>query len=181
MLLTSQAVQGRILGLLGRIELSMKRLVVALAGLFALGWSGMVFAQAGPTTCPTTNFICAFSAAETMSLVTPKGSGSSGTAGQPDVYVGYLSFGASGAVTLTGSSDINGTVTTGINMPGTCTDSTAPLQPATLTFPGTGKTQTILTFVKNTAGTELQFILIQDVNSTSVTSANSVRIGVCRQ
>src|SRR5271167_1408068 len=112
----------------------MKRLVVALTGLFALGWSGIVLAQAGPTTCPT-NFICAFTAAETMSLVTPK---SSGSAGQPDVFVGYLSFGSSGTVTLTGNSNINGTVTTSISMSGICADSTAVLQPATITFPGNG-------------------------------------------
>jgi len=113
-----------------------------------------------------------------MSLVTPK---SSGSAGQPDVFVGYLSFGSSGTVTLTGNSNINGTVTTSISMSGICADSTAVLQPATITFPGNGNTKTQLTFVKNAAGTELQFILTQDVSSSSATSANSVRVGVCRE
>jgi hypothetical protein len=35
--------------------------------------------------------------------------------------------------------------------------------------------------VKNSANTELQFILTQDINSSSSASANSIRIGVCRQ
>jgi len=161
----------------------MKRLVVALTGLFALGWSGMVFAQATTigTTCPT-SFICAFSAAETMSLVTPKSS--SGSPGQPDVYLGYLAFQGS-TVTMTGTQNVNGTVSsigtgTPAVLPGTCADG-ANGQPAIITFPGTGKTTTQISFVKNAANTELQFILTQDINSSSSTSANSVRIGVCRQ
>ena len=156
---------------------TMKRFVSALAGLLAVGWTGIALAQA--TTCPK-NFICAFSAAETMSLVTPKPN----TPGQPDVYIGYLSFESqtpNPTVTLTGVSDVNGTVTTGINMTGTCADSSMPLQPAIITFPGNGKTQTQISFVKDSNGTELQFILTQDLNSTTSSVANSVRIGVCRQ
>ncbi len=167
--------------------MSIKRCVAALAGVFALGWSGMAFAQVsatpGPTPIPTcaslADFVCAYSAAETISLVTPK---TVASPGQPDVYLGYLAFDSTGTnVTLTGTSNVNGTVTQNISLPGTCVDPTAFLQPAILKFPGTGKTTTQLSFVKNAANTELQFILTQDINSTSGTSANNIRIGVCRQ
>jgi hypothetical protein len=112
-----------------------------------------------------------------MSLVTPK---SSGSPGQPDVFVGYLAFDATGGVTLTGSSDVNGTVSTGISMSGTCNEPIAFLQPATITF--TDKTQ--ISFVTDAGGTELQFILSQDQNtntSSKVIISNSVRVGVCRK
>ncbi len=146
----------------------------------------MVFAQATTitTTCPT-SFTCAFSAAETLSLVTSKNVGS---AGQPDVYVGYIAFQGS-TVTMTGQQNVNGTVgaigtaTSGSPsvLTGSCTTGING-QPAIITFPGTASnTRTQLSFVTNVANTELQFILTQDINSTSVTSANSVRIGVCRQ
>jgi hypothetical protein len=167
--------------------LSIKRSFAVFAGLLGLGWSGMAFAQATlpTTTCPT-SFTCAFSAAETMALVTPKSSGSS--PGQPDVYVGYIVFQGS-TVTMTGTQNVNGTVgaigtsTSGSPpvLTGSCADGTTNGQPAIITFPGSGKTTTQLSFVKNAANTELQFILTQDINSSSSTSANSVRIGVCRQ
>jgi hypothetical protein len=160
----------------------MKNSVSALIGLFAIGWSGMAFAQATAinTTCPT-SFTCAFSAAETMSLVTPKPN----TPGQPDVYLGYLAFDGSGNVTMTGKQNVNGTVSSiGTGSPavlsGSCLDGMNGL-PAIITFPGTGKATTQISFVKDNANTELQFILTQDLNSASTTSANSVRIGVCRQ
>jgi hypothetical protein len=184
MLLTSRAVQGRILGHWhgGVVKLSMKNSVSALIGLFAIGWSGLAFAQATDisTACPT-NFTCAFSAAETMSLVTPKPN----TPGQPDVYLGYLAFDGSGNVTMTGQQNVNGTVSSiGTGSPavlsGTCTSKSGG-QPAIITFPGSGTKSTQLSFVKDNANTELQFILTQDLNSASTTSANSVRIGVCRQ
>ncbi len=157
----------------------MKRFVSALAGLLALGWSGMALAQAIATTCPK-NFICAFSAAETMSLVTPKPN----TPGQPDVYIGYLSFEGqtpNPTVTLTGVSNVNGKVSTAISMSGTCTDSSAVLQPAIITFPGADKTQTQISFVSDSNGNELQFILTQDINATANQASNSVRVGVCRK
>ncbi len=168
------------------MKLSIKRSFATLVGLLALGWSGLAFAQATTitTTCPT-SFTCAFSAAETFSLVTSKG----GSPGQPDVYVGYVVFQGS-TVTMTGQQNVNGTVGPIGTVPpggsaplltGTCTDAVLNGQPAIITFPGTGKTTTQLSFVKNAAGTELQFILTQDINSSSSTSANSVRIGVCRQ
>jgi hypothetical protein len=147
----------------------------------------VAFAQATTitTTCPT-SFQCAFSAAETLSLVTPKNVG--GSPGQPDVYVGYIAFQGS-TVTMTGIQNVNGTVgaigTSIMSAPavltGTCADGING-QPAVITFPGvTPKTTTQLSFVKNAASTELQFILTQDINSTNINSANSIRIGVCRQ
>jgi hypothetical protein len=167
------------------VKLSIKRCVAALAGLFALGWSAIAAAQATTitTTCPT-NFICAFSAAETMSLVTTSPS----KPGQPDVYVGYIAFQGS-TVTMTGQQNVNGTVGAigtpppGSSVPllmGSCADG-ANGQPAVITFPGNGSTKTQLSFVKNSANTELQFILTQDINSSGASSANSIRIGVCRQ
>lgn len=114
-----------------------------------------------------------------MSLVTPKPN----TPGQPDVYLGYLSFDGSTPpnVTLTGVSNVNGKVSIGLNMSGTCADSTMALQPAIITFPGADKTQTQISFVKDSNGTELQFILTQDINATTSNASNSVRIGVCRE
>ncbi len=161
--------------------MSINRLLAVLAGVVALGWSGMAFAQATSisTTCPT-NFNCAFSAAETMSLVTPKPN----TPGQPDVYLGYISFDGSSNVTLTGQQNVNGTVgPIGNGSPNPVLSSSGPCisgangQPATINF--TDKSQ--ISFVKNSNNTELQFILTQDKSSTSSTVSNSVRIGVCRQ
>jgi hypothetical protein len=131
------------------------------------------------TACPK-SFTCAFSAAETMSTVTPRPN----IAGQPDVYLGYMSFdGATPPnVTLTGISNINGQINTSISMSGTCADSAQPLQPAIITFtPAAKETPTQISFVTDNGGIELQFILTQDSNSTSTSVSNSVRIGVCRQ
>ena len=159
----------------------MKSSVSAVAGLLALGWSGMAFAQATSigTSCPT-NFNCAFSAAETMSLVTPKPN----TPGQPDVYLGYLSFDGSSNVTMTGQQNVNGTVgPIGSGSPNPVLSSSGPCipgangQPAIINL--TDKSQ--ISFVKNSNNTELQFILTQDKSSTSTTVSNSVRVGVCRQ
>jgi len=157
----------------------MKRFVPAVAGLFALGWSGMALAQANTiaTACPAT-FTCAFSAAETFSLVTPKGNG---LPGQPDVFLGYMVFDGSSNVTLTGLQNLNGTVTpiggsTGLTSKIPCT-SGQDGQPATLEL----SDNTQLSFVTDSSGNELQFILSKDNSSGSKTTANSVRIGVCRK
>jgi hypothetical protein len=163
----------------------MKRFVSAVAGLFALGWSGMAFAQATTitTACPPAGFTCAFSAAETMSLVTPKPN----TPGQPDVYLGYMVFDASSNVTLTGLQNVNGTVSPiGTGTPNPVLSSSGPCaagaggQPATITF--TDKSQ--ISFVTDSGDTELQFILSQDKNTVTtdkVKVSNSVRVGVCRK
>ena len=177
MLLTSQAVQGRIQG---PMKLSMKRFVSAIAGLLALGWSALAFAQATTitTSCPT-SFTCAFSAAETMSLVTPKPN----TPGQPDVYAGYMVFDGSSNVTLTGLQNLNGTVgQIGSGSPPVLSSSTpcaagANGQPANITFTD----NSVISFVTDSGGAELQFILSQDKNSTTKTASNSVRVGVCRK
>ena len=169
------------------MKLSINRFVAAVAGLLALGWSGMALAQATTitTSCPT-SFTCAFSAAETMSLVTPKGSN---TPGQPDVYLGYMAFDGSANVTMTGTQNVNGTVgpigtSPGGNpfvLPGTCTAGSNG-QPATITFATPDKSE--ISFVTDSGATELQFILSKDKSSTSSkggTITNSVRIGVCRK
>jgi hypothetical protein len=151
----------------------MKRFVALVGMMVALGWSGAAFAQT--TSCASlSNFICAYSAAETMSLVT---SGPS-KAGQPDVYLGYLAFNSTGAsVTMTGTSDIDGKVNTGINLTGTCTDG-ASGQPGTIALSDSSQ----LSFVIDSSSTELQFILTKDPNTSSTsTAANSVRVGVCRK
>jgi hypothetical protein len=151
----------------------MKNLVAAIAVLLALGWSEMAFAQT--TACPV-SFTCAFSAAETMSSVTPK---ASGTAGQPDVYLGYLVFDASSNVTMTGVQNVNGAVgpiSTGSTNPVACVQG-LPGQPATITFSDNSQ----ISFVTDSGGTELQFILSRDKNTDATKNTNSVRIGVCRQ
>jgi hypothetical protein len=158
----------------------MKRFVAvvgAVVGMMvALGWSGSAFAQATTitTACPT-SFTCAFSAAETMSLVTT----GPGKPGQPDVFVGYISFDASSNVTMTGLQDINGTVSQigttsgGISSSsGTCLAG-ANGQPAIITFADKSE----LAFVTDSSGNELQFILNKDKSGTG----NSVRVGVCRK
>jgi hypothetical protein len=157
----------------------MKRFVSVLGVLLTLGWSGLAFAQATAitTACPTPSFICAFSAAEALSFQTQK---SVGNPGQPDVYVGYIDFESSG-VTLTGLKNVNGTVGAigSPDLSGTCAPG-ASGQPALITF--TDKSQ--IAFVTDAAGTELQFILSQDINSTTKgtnTITNSVRVGVCRK
>jgi hypothetical protein len=164
----------------------MKRYVSALAGAAVFGWSAIVFAQAAAsmTQCPK-NFICAFSAAETLSLLIPK---SQGTPGQSDVYTGYLSFDSSGSlVNMTGLQNINGTVqmiggATNPVVTGVCANATVAGQPALITLnDGTGSTPgSIIAFVSNTANTELQFILSRDSTATNGTS-NNLRVGVCRQ
>lgn len=168
----------------------MKRFVFAIAALFALGWSPSAFAQATSvaTTCPA-NFTCAFSAAESMSLVTLAPS----RAGQPDVFVGYMEFDGSSNVTLTGLQNIDGTIGPIGSAPssgapfllsgapfllsGPCTNG-ANGQPATISFSDNSE----LSFVIDSSATELQFILSKD-KSTSANSkiANSVRVGVCRK
>jgi len=152
----------------------MKRFVPALVGLFALGWSGMAVAQT--TACPT-NFTCAFSAAESMSLVTPKPN----IPGQPDVFLGYMVFDGSSIVTLTGLQNVNGTVsqiggTSGLTSTNPCAPG-ADGQPATIDL----KDNSQLSFVTDSGGTELQFILSRDTSTGSKTTANGVRIGVCRK
>jgi hypothetical protein len=190
MLLTSQAVQGRILWpLWGELKLSMKRFVSALIGLFALGAlgglgsPGVAFAQATTitTACPT-SFTCAFGAAETLSLVTPK---SVGTPGQPDVYIGYMVFDGSSNVTITGLQNVNGTVGQIGSGQIPVLSSSMPCspglngQPATVSF--TDNSQ--IAFVTDALGTELQFILSKDqsTSSTNKNPTNSVRVGVCRK
>lgn len=179
MLLTSRAVQGRIQG---PMKLLMKRFVSVLAGLFALGWSGIALAQATAitTTCPV-SFTCAFSAAETMSLVTPKPN----TPGQPDVFAGYMVFDGSSNVTLAGAKNLNGTVgqigsgsPPGLSSTAPCVAGTMG-QPATVTFNDNSQ----ISFVTDSSGNELQFILSKDVSSTGNNSgiSNSVRVGVCRK
>jgi hypothetical protein len=164
----------------------MKKFVAAVVALVALGGSGIVFAQATSiaTACPT-NFTCAFSAAETLSLVTLK---ANGTPGQPDVFVGYLAFDNSGNVTMTGTQNVNGTVNPiGLGSPAVLSSSGpcvagAGGQPATITFSDKSE----ISFVRDTGGTELQFILSKDQNTpansgTGNIKTNSVRVGVCRQ
>jgi hypothetical protein len=161
----------------------MKRFVVAIFGLFALGWSGIAFAQA--TTCPI-SFTCAFSAAESMSLVTPKGTPNQ--PGQPDVYVGYMVFDGSSNVTLTGMQNVNGTVgqiggTSGLTSKTPCAAGTAG-QPATITFSDNSEISFVTDANGGSPGSigELQFILTKDQNTTGkTTTANSVRVGVCRK
>ena len=139
--------------------------------VLALGWSGAAFAQT--TACASlSNLTCAFSAAETLSLVTP----GPGKAGQPDVYLGYLAFDSTGAnVTMNGTSDINGKVTPITNVTGACSDG-ASGAPGTITFTTDGSQ---LSFVTDSNNTELQFILTKDPKNSS--TANDVRIGVCRK
>jgi hypothetical protein len=157
----------------------MKRFVPVVAGLFALGWSGMALAQANTiaTACPT-SFTCAFSAAESISLVTPK---QNGLPGQPDVFLGYMVFDGSSMVTLTGLQNLNGTVTqiggsTGLASTHPCAPGNDG-QPATIDLMDGSQ----LAFVTDSSGTELQFILSKDTSSGGKTTANGVRIGVCRK
>jgi hypothetical protein len=163
----------------------MKRFVWGVAGLFALGWSGLAFAQANTigTTCPT-NFTCAFSAAESLSLLITKTAATQ--PGQPDVFLGYMAFDGSSNVTLTGLQNLNGTVTEIGGSSGlasksttTCTNGLAG-QPATIDLSDNSE----LAFVIDSSGSELQFILTKDTTTNAKspsTTANSVRVGVCRK
>jgi len=153
-----------------------------LSAVLMLGCSGLAFAQATTitTACPA-SFTCAFSAAEALAYGIPR---SVGSAGQPDVYVGYMVFDGSSNVTLSGLQNVNGTVgPIGTGTPPGLSSSIpcvagANGQPALITF--TDKSQ--IAFVTNTTGTELQFILSKDINSSANGStANSVRVGVCRK
>ena len=154
-----------------------------LGAVLMIGWSSLASAQATAITtgCPA-SFTCAFSAAESLAFGVPKGVGNPG---QPDVYVGYMVFDGSSNVTLSGLQNVNGTVgpigaasmPAGLTSSSACTAGTDG-QPAKITF--TDKSQ--IAFVTNTTGTELQFILSKDMNSTANGSiANSVRVGVCRK
>jgi hypothetical protein len=183
MLLTSQAVQGRIQGppfLGGEVKLSMKRFVSALVVVIGVGWLSVGSAQAQTTLACSTfaSFTCAFSAAETYALITPKTNPNPNLAGQPDVYVGYLAFDPTGAnVTMTGTSDIDGVVTKAISVSGTCANAPSANQPATLTF--TDATE--ISFVADSSDTELQFIVSSDNPNAAKAPAFRVRAGVCRK
>jgi hypothetical protein len=161
----------------------MKRFVFAIAALFALGWSTSAFAQATSiaTTCPT-NFTCAFSAAESMSLVTL----APNREGQPDVFVGYMEFDGSSNVTLTGLQNIDGKISpigaapssgAPFLLSGPCTNG-ANGQPATISL----SDNSAISFVLDSSASELQFILTKDPKTAAnSTAANSVRVGVCRK
>ncbi len=157
----------------------MKRFFSALAGVLALGWSGMGLAQTIPATgCPT-NFTCAFSAADTLAFGTQKSQGL-GSPGQPDVLVGYLAFDASSNVTMMGMQNLNGTATN-FSKIGTCAAATSSTgSTGTITFT-TDSTQ--LSFVLDSSApataTLLQFILTNDGSASK--TANSVRVGSCHK
>jgi len=162
-------------------KFSMKRFVWGVVGLFALGWSGLAFAQANTiaTACPT-NFTCAFSAAETLSLLVSKGATT--VPGQPDVFIGYMVFDGSSNVTLTGMQNLDGTITqiggaNGLTSTKACTNGTGG-QPAIVDLSDNSE----LALVIDSSGNELQFILTKDTTTGGKsTTANSVRIGVCRK
>jgi hypothetical protein len=163
----------------GEVKLSMKRFVSALMIAIGVGWLSVGSAQAQTTLACSTfaGFTCAFSAAETFALITPKTNPNPNLAGQPDVYVGYLSFDPTGAnVTLTGTSDIDGVVTKNFTDSGTCTSAPSANQPATLTFAGTE-----ISFVADSSDTELQFIVSSDNPNAAKAPAFRVRAGVCRK
>jgi hypothetical protein len=154
----------------------MNRLVLALAGLLALAWSGLAMAQASSisTPCPV-NYQCAFSAAETLSL---NASNAAGAPGQPDAYVGYMNFDGSSNVTIVGLKNVNGSVTS-FAPSGTCAAGSSGA-PATITL----NDSTTIAFVSAgrsnaSAPAELDFILSKDANSSGSTTF-SVRVGVCR-
>ena len=158
----------------------MKRFVAAVTLSFVLGWSAMAAADATSigTTCPT-NFMCAFSAAETQALVTA----SPNKPGAPDVFLGYMNFDASGVVTVTGVQNIDGTIkpigsgTPSILTSTSCTNG-ANGQPAIISFNDSSQ----ISFVIDSTNSELQFILTKDANTNAnSTVANSVRVGVCRK
>jgi hypothetical protein len=162
----------------------MKRFVWGVMGI-VLGWSATAFAQQPATiittTCPT-NFTCAFSAAESLSLLVKKGTNT--VPGQPDVFIGYMVFDGSSPpnVTLTGQQNLDGTVsqiggTNGLMSTKGCANGTGG-QPATIEF----NDNSALAFVIDSSGNELQFILTQDTTTGGKSStANSVRVGVCRK
>ena len=160
----------------------MKRFVSRFAALLMLGWSSLAFAQATTitTACPA-SFTCAFSAAESLAFGVPR---SVGSPGQPSVFIGYMVFDASSNVTLSGLQNLNGTVTMigsgsppGLSSSSPCAPG-ANGQPALITF--NDKSQ--IAFVTDATGTELQFILSQDINTPPKGgTSNSVRVGVCRK
>jgi hypothetical protein len=159
----------------------MKRFVSALVIVIGVGWLSVGSAQAQTTLACSTfaSFTCAFSAAETYALTTPKTNPGPNLAGQPDVYVGYLAFDPTGAnVTMTGTSDIDGVVTRNFSFSGTCTSATMPNQPATITF---SSESTEISFVADSSDTELQFIVSSDNPSATKAPAFRVRAGVCRK
>ena len=159
----------------------MKRFVWGVAGLLALGWSATAFAQANTitTACPI-DFTCAFSAADSYSLLTPKNTNPLTLAGQPDVYLGYMVFDGSSNVTLTGFQNLNGTpskINGAGGLSGPCTAGSMG-QPATIDLSDHSQ----LSFVTDGSGNELQFILTMDsTTGGKSTTANSVRIGTCRK
>ena len=161
----------------GSVKLSMKRFFSALAGLLALGWSGMAFAQATVplTGCPM-NFTCAFSAAETLATGTVKGQG---TPGQPDIYVGYLAFDSASNVAMAGEQNFNGSPTS-FSLTGTCKASTSASTPAAIiTLSDKSQLSFVLDSLTTANATLLEFILTNDA-STSAT-ANYVRVGTCHK
>jgi len=168
----------------GSVKLSMKRFFSALAGLLALGWSGMALAQAATsinTNC-LSSFTCAFSAAETYATGTPK---NQGTPGQPDVFVGYIGFDATGIVTMTGMQNINGapgtlpTKTSSGCVAGTGGATSMGGVPAVITF--TDGTKLAYVLDSNNTPTLLQFILTNDATNANPTTANSIRVGTCHK
>ena len=151
----------------------MKRSVLVLVFLVSFGWSSLALAQTSSitTACPV-SYSCAFSAAETFDFGT-----STGTAGQPNVYIGYLSFDSNGAVSLSGDQNLNGTVTTASSFTGTCAPGTNGAT-ATITLSG-GPTLTFVTSGRSASNppAELDFIVTKDNNKSTT---NGVRLGVCR-
>jgi hypothetical protein len=156
----------------GEVKLSMTRFVAGLIGLLAIGWSGMAFADATTiiTACPT-NFACAFTAAETQAFGVPKSSGL--LPGQPDVFVGYMEFDGTGAFSMAGSQNLNGTVTP-FSKTGKCVVG-KPGQPSVITLNDNSQ----LSFVLDSIPSLLQFIVTNDASTS--TTANSVRVGVCHK
>jgi hypothetical protein len=157
----------------------MNRSVLAVAGFVVLAWSRLAMAQASSisTPCPV-NYQCAFTAAETMALGTPS---KAGVPGQPDAFVGYMSFDGSSNVTVQGLQNINGTVTS-LGPSGTCTagsngspGTVALSDGSVIAFVAPGRGGNLST----TTPAELDFILSKDANSSG-TMTNSVRVGVCR-
>lgn len=161
----------------GRIVLSMKRVFSSLAGLIALGWSGLALAQPATginTNCLTT-FVCAFSAAETLAFGTPKNQ--TQVAGQPDVFVGYIGFDASGIVTITGMQNLNGTASTIPTKTSNACSMGSGGAPAVVTF--TDGTKIAYVLDSNSTPTLLQFIMTND--GTGAGTANTVRVGSCHK
>ena len=95
-------------GYWGEVKLSIKRWFSVVASLVALGWSVMVFSvQQTPisTTSPNQLQLRVQRRRDHVARY-PQAQ----YAGQPDVYLGYISFDGSSNVTLTGQQNVNGTV-----------------------------------------------------------------------